>query len=81
MKIHKNIPVSNIKFNEIKLCNCRNINECPLENRQMLNKKVVYKVTVISDKETTFPPSIQYIPVTYAKVALLATLNQLSKTN
>ena len=41
-------PVSNIKSNETKLCNCRNSNECPLENRCQI-KNVIYKTLFLLD--------------------------------
>ena len=53
MNMHKNNPVSNIKSNEINLCNCHNSNECSLDKRYQI-KNFIYKATFISDKETKY---------------------------
>ena len=53
MNTHKKKTANNTEPDETKLCNCRNSNECPLENRLQV-KDVVYKTTVVSDKKTKY---------------------------
>ena len=40
-----------IKFNNAPTCNCRSKSSCPLNNKCLI-KNVIYKATVISNKET-----------------------------
>ena len=39
------------KTNDTPTCNCRSKNSCPLNNKCLI-KNVIYKATVISNKET-----------------------------
>ena len=40
------------KTNDTPTCNCRTKNSCPLNNKCLI-ENVIYKATVISNKETT----------------------------